>query len=72
MTRLLGMAFQSFATSPQGRQATSAGARDVVLVVLAVAVVIVAFALCVRFFLRPGEADPDHIKRSILDEPHPR
>ena len=32
----------------------------------AVVAVFVALLLCLRFFLRPGESDPMHIKREVL------
>jgi hypothetical protein len=41
------------------------------LVVLAAAVVLLAFAQAVRFTWRPGEDTPDHVKRSILDDGSP-
>ena len=41
------------------------------LVVLAAAVVLLAFAQAVRFTWRPGEDAPDHVKRSILDDGSP-
>ncbi len=34
---------------------------------VAVAVVLFVFALCVKYFLRPGETSPAHIKRRILE-----
>ncbi|MDT8340667.1 MAG: hypothetical protein RQ751_04070 [Longimicrobiales bacterium] len=61
-------AVQDFAASPHGRAAASSGIPDQILVGAAVAVVVLAFALCLRFFLRPGETDPGHIKREILRE----
>lgn len=62
---------QDFAASPHGRQATSAGASDWVLLTLAVISVAVAFALCLRFLLRPGESHPAHIKRRVLRDGTP-
>ncbi len=67
MNRLLVLAvLQDFAASPHGRVASSSGLRDWVLLGFAVASVALAFVLCARFLFRPGEADPDHIKRRIL------
>jgi hypothetical protein len=42
-------------------------------VVIGVAVVAVAVSvgLCVRFLVRPGEREPDHIKRRVLEPPSP-
>ena len=62
----LSVAVQDFAASPHGRAAVSSGVPDQILLVAAVAVVAVAFVLCLRFFLRPGETDPGHIKREVL------
>lgn len=65
-------AIQDFAASPHGRQATSSGLTDWVLLALAVLVVAVSLFLALRFFLRPGERDPTHIKRVVLrDTPCP-
>ena len=60
------LASQDFAASPHGRQATSSGPVDWMLLGLAVVAVFVALLLCLRFFLRPGESDPMHIKREVL------
>lgn len=60
------VATQDFAASPHGRQAASSGLTDWALLALAVVAVAIAFLLCLRFFLRPGEHDPAHIKRVIL------
>lgn len=65
-------ALQDFAASPHGRQATVTGLSDWLLLGLAILVVAVAFVLCLRFFLRPGESDPRHIKREILRDTSPR
>lgn len=63
---------QDFAASPHGRQATASGLIDWVLLGLAVAAVAIAFLLCLRFVLRPGEDGPAHIKRVVLrDTPRP-
>lgn len=70
------IATQDFAASPHGRQATSPELTDWALLALAVVAVAIAFLLCLRFFLRPGEHDPAHIKRVVLrdampsDSPH--
>lgn len=39
---------------------------DWILLALSVAIVIVVIVLAVRYFLRPGETSPDHIKRQVL------
>ena len=57
---------QEFAASPHGREVSSSGFLDWVLVGLAVVSVVLAFLLCLRFFLRPGESPPGHIKREVL------
>lgn len=59
-------AAQDFAASPHGREVAARGVTDWLLLGLAVASVAVVFLLCLRFFLRPGERDPGHIKREIL------
>lgn len=59
----------SFATSTAGRH--HEGPRnpfDYVLVAVAIGLVIVVTVLCVKYFVRPGEKDPDHIKRKILSD----
>jgi hypothetical protein len=45
----------------------SPGWVGAIVVGLAMAIVALAFALCVRYFLYPGEASPSHIKRRILE-----
>lgn len=60
---------QDFAASPHGREATSSGLRDWILLGLAIATVVFAFVLCARLLIRPGETDPGHIKRRVLREP---
>lgn len=57
---------QDFAASPHGREATASGLSDWLILGLAVLSVVLVFLLCLRFFLRPGENDPGHIKREIL------
>lgn len=41
---------------------------DASLVGLAAAVVLWAFYAAIRYTARPGEEDPDHVKRRILTE----
>lgn len=66
------VATQDFSASPHGRQAAASGLTDWALLALAIVVVAIAFLLCLRFFLRPGEDDPAHIKRVVLrDTPRP-
>ena len=55
-----------FAASPEGRETAASGPVDWVLLGLAVAAVIVVVFLCAKYFLRPGEGSPDHIKRRVL------
>ncbi len=43
---------------------------EVVIVVLGVIVVILTTLFMVRYLVRPGEQQQDHIKRRILDEGH--
>lgn len=42
------------------------GLIDIIVVVLAIAVVVWVLVLAIRYFIAPGEQDPDHIKRSIF------
>lgn len=67
---LIGLAqADSFATSTAGRH--HEGPRnpfDYVLVAIAIVIVFVVAVLCVKFFIRPGEKDPDHIKRKVLSD----
>lgn len=44
------------------------GPLDAVLVWAAAVVVLATTIYTVRFFVRPGEAGADHIKRRVLDE----
>jgi len=37
------------------------------VVLAATGVVVLVFGLCARYFLKPGETSPDHIKRRILE-----
>jgi hypothetical protein len=62
---------EPFQTAAMGRHHEGPrGPLDYVLVVVAVLVVVVVTVLCIRYFARPGERQPDHIKRRILaDEP---
>lgn len=63
---LLLQASREFSTSPEGRAATSSGLFDWVLLTLAAVGVAASIALCVKYFLRPGESSEDHIKRRVL------
>jgi hypothetical protein len=62
---------EPFQTAAMGRHHEGPrGPLDYVFVVVAVLVVVVVTALCVKYFARPGERQPDHIKRRVLaDEP---
>lgn len=55
-----------FAASPEGRQMAAAGVLDWLLVGLAALAVATVIVLCVRYFLRPGERSPEHLKRRVL------
>lgn len=57
---------QSFSESPHGRHVEPNGLIDWGLVAFSIGVVIVVTILTVWYFVRPGEDDPRHIKRSIL------
>lgn len=37
------------------------------VVLVATGAVVLVFGLCAKYFLRPGETSPDHIKRRILE-----
>ncbi len=41
-------------------------AADWAVVVVSVVIVVVSIVLSIRYLFRPGEQDPDHIKRRIL------
>ena len=43
-------------------------AQDVALVALGVVVVMVTTTYTVLYLIRPGETDPDHVKRRILED----
>jgi hypothetical protein len=58
----------TFSRSPEGRRAQPTGTGDYIIVVLSVLVVLVAFYLCVKYFLRPGGKRDDHIKNMIFDD----
>lgn len=71
----LVQAGRDFAASPEGREAAASGPLDWILLGLATIAVIVVVYLCARYFLRPDETSPDHIKRQVLRdevEPPPR
>lgn len=44
----------------------TASVLDLVVVTLSIGLVVVVVALCVRYFLVPGETSESHIKRRIL------
>lgn len=60
-------AVHDFATSATGRHDAPHGALDVIGVVLAAIIVAGVIVLSLRYLFRPGEHDPEHIKRRILD-----
>jgi hypothetical protein len=60
-----------FAVSASGRHDEAHGMIDYIGVFLALLVVAVVIALCIRYFLNHGEHEPGHIKRRVLDEPIP-
>ena len=41
---------------------------DLVLVIMAAVLVLLAFCLAIRYTFWPGEKSPDHIKRRVLNE----
>jgi hypothetical protein len=62
-----------FATSAMGRMEAPQGPFDYAVAVAAGVIVVLAIILCLGYFLRPGEAAPDHIKRRVLrDDLGPR
>lgn len=68
MITSLGSSQASFATSPQGRIVAPGGLADWILLAGAVLLVLWAFVLCVRRFLRPEESEPTHVKRRIIQD----
>lgn len=61
---------QNFSMSGKGRISAAGGVGDFILIAIAVIIVIIAFGLLLKFFIRPGEKQKNHIKRTILsDEP---
>lgn len=59
-----------FAQNTTGRHATPVGVFDYLVVAVSVIVVLVAFGLLVKYFLRPEGPDNEHIKTRILKD-HP-
>lgn len=48
--------------------ATPGGIGDYIIVAIAVLILIAAVVLCIKFFLKPGETEKNHIKRVVLDD----
>lgn len=44
------------------------GLLDLIVLVIAVIIVAASFFYCVKYFVRPGEKEKDHIKRLVLKE----
>jgi hypothetical protein len=44
------------------------GLLDYIIVALAIGVLALTLYLCIRYLLKPGETEEDHIKKKILDE----
>lgn len=57
---------QNFSESATGRHVEAGGMIDWGLVAFSIGVVIVVTVMAVWYFVRPGEDDPDHIKRTVL------
>lgn len=55
-----------FSVSQQGHHAVPAGPQDWLLLAFAAVLVLLLTLLSLRLLLRPGESDPDHVKRRIL------
>ncbi len=51
---------------------TPPGILDYLIVAISVIILLVALWLFIRGFARPGEKNPDHIKRKVLDDHVPR
>ena len=49
-----------------GHASAPHGLLESAVAAIAVAIVILVFVLCARYFLQPGETSPGHIKRRIL------
>ncbi|MEO8634431.1 MAG: hypothetical protein ABI587_04040 [Gemmatimonadales bacterium] len=63
----LVQAAPDFAASARGHHGAPQGNLDFLLLAVAIGVVCLVFLLCARYFLHPGEMEPDHIKRRILE-----
>ncbi len=50
-----------------GHHAAGEGLAGSIVTALAIGVVALVWALCLRYFLRPGETSGRHIKRRILE-----
>ncbi len=48
------------------------GILDYLIVAVSVIILLVALGLFIRGFVRPGEKEPGHIKRKVLDDHVPR
>jgi len=78
LASVVGLAQQSahdfsMVTTEHHAEATG-GPLEAVLVAVGVLIVIVVIVMTIKYFVRPGEVGPDHIKRRILrdelwDEP---
>jgi hypothetical protein len=44
------------------------GPFDYIIAALAVAVLLLTLYLSIKYFLKPGETEDDHIKKKILDD----
>ena len=60
-------AVQAAASAGPHQHGLSRSPLDLVLTAVAVGVVCLVFALCLRCFLHPGEASAGHIKRRVLE-----
>lgn len=66
-TGLLAQA-ADFATSPEGHQHQPGGWLDYIISGVGAVIVVIVIYSAVRYFVRPQETEPDHIKRKVLEE----
>lgn len=64
----------ALAAAPPASEQAAPAVANALLTAAGMAVVVLVLGLSVRYLVRPGENDPDHIKRRILrdDDGEPR
>lgn len=68
--QVVALALQAadFATSTEGHHHQPGGWVDYAISGVGAVVVVIVIYNAVRYFVRPRETEPDHIKRKILEE----